>query len=83
MEHVSPITPILSRINLTQRIDTYFFKFDSNISSNLRLALPKGLFSAGLTLRILKALLPSSILATRPARLNLIDLITLTKLGER
>ena len=34
-------------------------------------------------LKILKALLPSSILATCPAHLNLLDLITLTILGER
>ena len=33
--------------------------------------------------KILKALLPSSILATCPAHLNLLDLITLTILGER
>jgi hypothetical protein len=32
---------------------------------------------------MLKVLLPSSILATCPAYLNLIDLITLTILGER
>ena len=32
---------------------------------------------------MLKALLPSSILATCPAHLNLVDLITLTILGER
>ena len=39
--------------------------------------------SVGLPVKILKALLPSSILATCPAHLNLLDLITLTKLGER
>jgi hypothetical protein len=32
--------------------------------SRLRLGLPKGLFPVGLTVKILKALLPSSILAT-------------------
>ena len=41
------------------------------------------LFPVGLPVKILKALLPSSILATCPAHLNLLDLITLTILGER
>ena len=44
---------------------------------------PKGLFPVGLPVKILKALLPSSILATCLAHLNLLDLITLTILGER
>ena len=53
------------------------------LSSHLRLDLPKDLFPVGLPVRILKALLLSSILATCPAHLNLLDLITLTILGER
>ena len=53
------------------------------LSSHLRLGLPKGIFPVGLPVEILKALLPSSILATCPAHLNLLDLITLTILGER
>ena len=53
------------------------------LSSHLHLGLPKGLFHVGLPVKILKALLPSSILATCPAHLNLMDLITLTILGER
>ena len=51
-------------------------------TSHLRRGLPKGLFPVGLPVKILKALLPSSILATCPAHLNLLDLITLTILGE-
>ena len=39
----SPITPILSRINLIPRIDTYFLKVHSNISSHLHLGLHKDL----------------------------------------
>ena len=55
------------------------------MSSYLRLGLPKGLFPVGLgpPVKILKALLTSSILATCSAYLNLLDLITLTILGER
>ena len=41
------------------------------------------LFPVGLPFKIPKALLPSSILAKLPAHLNLLDLITLTVLGER
>ena len=37
------------------------------LSSHLRLGLPKGLLPVGLPVKILKALLPSSILATCPA----------------
>ena len=55
------------------------------LSYHLRLGLPKGLFPVGLSVKILKAFLPSSfssILSTWPAHLNLLDLITLTILGE-
>ena len=48
------------------------------LSSHLRLGLPKGLFPVGLRAKILKVLLPSSILTACPAHLNLLDLITLT-----
>ena len=47
------------------------------LSSHLRLGFPKGLFPVGLPVKIMKAILPSSILATCPAHLNLLDLITL------
>ena len=72
----SQIIPILSQIKQITCIDTYLFKVHSNI------VLPKGLFPVGLPIKILKALLPSSILATCPAHLNLLDLITLSTLGE-
>ena len=52
------------------------------LSSHPCLGLPKGLFPVGLPVKILKTLLPSSIMATCPAHLNLLDLITLTILGE-
>ena len=53
------------------------------LSSHLRLCLPKDLFPEGLPVKIFKALLPSSILATCPVHLNLLDINTLTILGER
>ena len=52
----------------------YFFWLFSHLTPNVTVGLP---------VKILKALLPSSILATSPAHLNLLDLITLTILGER
>ena len=49
------------------------------LSSRVRLSLPRGLFSVGLPIKILNALLPSSILATFPVNINLLDLITLSE----
>ena len=76
----SPKIPILRQINLISHIDMYLFKIHSNIV--LR-STPKGLFPVGLPVKMLKAPLPSSILATRPAHLYLLDLITLPILGQR
>ena len=78
-----PIIPILSRVNEIPHINTYFFKVHSNIvlSSTPR-GLPKILFPVDLPVKVLQALLLSSIMATWPAHLNLLDLITLTILGE-
>ena len=45
------------------------------LSSHLRLALPKGIFPVGVPVKILKTLLPSSILPTWSAYPNLLDLI--------
>ena len=42
-----------------------------------------GIYPVGLSVKILKALLPPSILATSPTHLNFLDLITLTIVGER
>ena len=52
------------------------------IYSNIVLPYPDGLFPEDLTVKILKALLPYFILAKLPAHFNLLDLITLTILGE-
>ena len=54
MPQCSPIIPILSRVNPISRIDTYFFRIHSNI------VLPST--PVGVPVKILKALLPSSIL---------------------
>ena len=59
----SPIISSLSQTNPIPHIDTHFFKI-LIWSSHLRLGLPKGLFPAGVPFKILKALLPSPILAT-------------------
>ena len=76
----SRIIPILSHINPIPHFKINFFKVHSNV---LRLGPPKRLFSVGLPVKILKALLPFSNLAIWPVHLNLLDLITLTILGER
>ena len=77
-----PIIPILSRINPILGIDIYLKSI--LIFSHLRLGLTKGFFPVGLPVKILKALLPSSILATLPAKIILLVLIiTLSILGVR
>ena len=53
------------------------------LSFHLCLGLPKGLFPVGLPVKILKALLPFSILATCPAYLNLLDLINTQDLSKQ
>ena len=51
--------------------------------SHLRLELPRDLFPVGLSVKIVKAFLVYYILATCPVIRNLLDLITLSMLGER
>ena len=46
------------------RIDAYYFKIHSNIVLQSTPGIPKGLFPAGVPVTVLKALLPSFILAT-------------------
>jgi hypothetical protein len=52
------------------------------LSTHLRLGLPSGLFTSGFPTNILYAFLLSPIRAACPARLILLDLITLIMLGE-
>jgi hypothetical protein len=51
--------------------------------SHLCLGLPKCLFPVDLPIKILKALLPSSIMTICPANLNLLYFITLAILGQQ
>ena len=53
------------------------------LSFLLLIGLHKGLSSVGVPVKMLKAFLPYSILATWPAHFNLLDLFTLATLGER
>ena len=80
---LSPIIPILSRINPIPRIDTYFFKIRSDIVLSSTPSPSKRYLSCRFSVKILKALLPSSILATWSAHLKFLDLIILTILVER
>ena len=73
----------MSRINPITRIDAHLFKIYSNSVLLSTPSLPKGLFPAGIPIKILKVLLPSFILNTWPAHLYLLELITLTILRER
>jgi hypothetical protein len=61
----------------------FFLRSILILYSHLRFGLPKGIFPVGVPVKILKALLPSSILSTWLAYVSLLDLITLTILGER
>ena len=59
------------------------FKIHIIHSIILRRSLSKDLYPIGLPVKIFKELLPFSVLATYPAHLNLLDLITLTILSAR
>ena len=73
----SQIIPILSQINPIPHIDTYFYKFHSNIVLLFVPRPSKGLFPVGLPIKILEGLLPLSILASCSVNLNFLDLLTL------
>ena len=75
---------VLSQINPIPYIDSYFFKIHSNIVLLfMPSGLSRGIFPVGSPIKILKALLLSSIFTTCSEHLNVLDLITLTILGER
>jgi hypothetical protein len=54
----SQIFPILSRIDLIPRIDTYSLRLILILSSHLCLGLPKSVFPVGLIVKILKTYFP-------------------------
>ena len=67
----------LRRINQFLILIPISLRFILMFSSHPRLGIPKGTFPVGLSVKILKALQPSSILATCLAHLNLLDLFTI------
>ena len=69
-------------LNQSNFLYSHLFLLDL-LSFHLCQGLPKDLFPVNLPVKIIKSLLPSSILATSTAHFNLLDLITLTILGER
>ena len=69
---------ILSRIYLSSDMDIISFKMHFNIFLPSRPSLPRELFPMGLCVRVLKTLPFSLILATFPAYINLLNLITMT-----
>ena len=71
---------IMSLFDKVLRTETCLFKIYSILSSDLCTSLPRGLFPVGLPVKILKALLHSSILS---CHFNFLNLIDLNKLGQR
>ena len=76
-----PPVPILSQLHLVPTTPSHW-RSVLILFSHLRLGLPNGLFPSGFHTKTLCTPLPSSIRATCPAHLNLLDLITRTILGE-
>ena len=60
----SSVLPILSRINPIPLLIQIYLRSILILSSDQHLGFPKGPFPVGLSINILKSLLPSSILAT-------------------
>ena len=77
-----PTVPILSQLHPVPTTPSHSLKIHLILSSHLRLGLPNGLFPSGFPTKTLCTPLPSSIRATYPAHLILLDFITRTILGE-
>ena len=76
---MEPGDSMLNWINPIPLLIPVYLRYILILSSYPRLDLPGGIFPVGLPVKILKALVPSSILATWPAQLNIIDLIILSE----
>ena len=77
-----PPVPILSQPHPVPTTPSHF-NIHLNIILHLRLGLPSGLFPSGFPTKTLCTPLPSSIRATCPVHLILLDFITRTILGEQ
>ena len=75
------IFSIPSRLNAISLIDTSFFKIHSNVVRPYKHRSSLSLLFVGLPVKIVKALIPSINVSTYLE--HLLDLITLTILGER
>jgi hypothetical protein len=74
--------PILSQMNPVHTFPPYFPNIHSNISSRLRLGLPRGLFPSGFLTKILYAFIISIMCATCSTHPILLDLLIVIIFGE-
>ena len=77
-----PPVPLLSQLHPVHTPTSHFLKIHFNIIPHLSLGLPRGLFPSGFPTKALYTPLLSSIRATCPAHLILLDFIPRTILGE-
>ena len=82
IQKLPPPVAILSQFDPVHTPTPHFQKIHHNLSSHLRLGLPSGLFPSGPPTKALYTPLLSSIRATCPAQLILLDFIARTILGE-
>ena len=74
--------PILSQLDPVHSSTSNFLKIHLNITLQLSLGLPSGLFPSGFPTKTLYTARPSPICATCPAHLIILDFIARTVLGE-